>query len=578
MMEVIADFISTYETWVASFVLFGLFFLFLFMGVPISIGIALSSVITALVLMPAQSAVMTASQKLFSGIDSFVLSAVAFFILAGNIMNQGGVADRLINLSQKLVGIFPGALAHINIVANMMFGCVSGSSIAAAATMGGVMAPKQREQGYDPNYSAAVNIASAPTGILIPPSGPLILFALVSGGTSISALFLAGYLPGALMGGSIMLVALYLGIVKKYPVSTRFSLFWVMGFSFFVATIAPRYSLVNIFVITAISINTIFLSRIMQKLYRPLYALTIIFSNLAFIAIGIFFIIKKILLVDIYFSITTKAVILFIGAFILAFIFACFTKAHKKQQLRNNLRYIWEIIEALPCLVMIIVVIGGIIGGFFTATEGAAIASILSFILAVIYSLLDRYIYKSKSERIYKSDKEALKKAITDFSFVIYNSAIVAATILFLIAASGIMSWVMAYASIPETISQFLLQFNNPILIFFIMNVTLLIVGTFMDLTPAVLIFTPIFLPIATSLGMEPVHFGIMIIFNLGIGNMTPPVGSVLFVGCAVGKVTIESVTKPLLPFFAVTAINLLLITYISDISLIIPRFAGALY
>ncbi|WP_231886907.1 TRAP transporter large permease [Thalassospira xiamenensis] len=438
-MDVIIDFML--DPAGAAVVLFALFFGLLALGTPISIAIGVSSVVTGFAYLPSSVISFVSAQKMFSGIDSFTLLAIPFFVLAGNIMNKGGIAIRLINLAKLLGGRMPGALAHTNVLANMLFGSISGSSIAAAAAVGGVMGPLQRKEGYDPAFSAAVNIASAPTGILIPPSGPLILFSLVSGGTSISALFLGGYLPGILMGLSVMMVITFFAVRRGYR--TEGSVGW-----------------------------------------------------------------------------------------------------------SEVLHVIWQ---ALPPLLMIILVIGGIAIGAFTATEGAAVAVLYSFVLSLMYRMASLQEYL-----------EALK-----------SSAVTSCSILFLIAASGIMSYVMTIAGIPDVIAEAILTFDNPIVILLVMNVCLLIIGFFMDLTPAVLIFTPIFLPIATEIGIHPVHLGIIMIFNLGVGSMTPPVGSVLFVGCAVANLRIDQVVRPILPFFFATSVALLLTTYVPWITLALPRFLG---
>ena len=424
----------------AGLVLAFLFAVTLIMGVPISVAIAVSSILTALFFLPVDTAFFIATQKMYSGIDSFTLLAIPFFILSGNIMNKGGIAMRLIELAKLIGGRLPGSLAHTNVIANMLFGSLSGSSIAAAAAVGGVMAPLEEKEGYDPRFSAAVNICSAPTGILIPPSGPLILYSLVSGGTSIAALFLGGYAPGILMGLSIMVVTYFLAKKRGY--------------------------------------------------------------------VGV--------------------------------------KASDAGAARI-------IIDAIPSLLMIIVVIGGIILGIFTATEGAAVAALYSLVLSLIYRLASPGEYW-----------EVLK-----------STTITSASILFLIAASGIMSYVMTITGIPDAVADALRYFQSPFAILLVMNIILIIVGTFMDLTPAVLIFTPIFLPIATEIGMDPVHFGLMMIFNMAMGNITPPVGSVLFVGCSVAKVTIEQVTRQLPPFLVILFIDLLFVIYIPDICLFLPGILG---
>ena len=385
----------------ATLSLFGSFFVLLLAGVPISAGIGIASVVTALFSMPADIFALIAAQRCFSGLDSFSLLALPFFTLGGNIMNKGGIARRLIRLARLLVGKIPGYLAATNVLANMFFGAVSGSSVAATSAMGSILSPLEAEEGYDPNYSAAVNICSAPTGILIPPSGPLILYSITAGGVSVAALFMGGYLTGILLGLCVGALTIYLAVKKGYKAST-------------VKDEDPAVK-------------------------------------------------------------------------------------------------IW--IDAVPSLLAVILVMGGILGGFFTATEAGVVMCLYCLLLAVLY-------------------REITFKTFYDMLADTMKSS---ATILFLIAASSIMSYVMSYSGIPAAISEGLMSIsNNRYVILLIMNVFLLIMGCFLDLTPAVLIFTPIFLPIATSIGMSPVHFGLMLITNLGIGSVTPPVGSCLFVGCGV--------------------------------------------
>ena len=426
----------------ATLSLFGSFFVLLLAGVPISAGIGIASVVTALFSMPADIFALIAAQRCFSGLDSFSLLALPFFTLGGNIMNKGGIARRLIRLARLLVGKIPGYLAATNVLANMFFGAVSGSSVAATSAMGSILSPLEAEEGYDPNYSAAVNICSAPTGILIPPSGPLILYSITAGGVSVAALFMGGYLTGILLGLCVGALTIYLAVKKGYKAST-------------VKDEDPAVK-------------------------------------------------------------------------------------------------IW--IDAVPSLLAVIIVMGGILGGFFTATEAGVVMCLYCLLLAVLY-------------------REITFKTFYDMLADTMKSS---ATILFLIAASSIMSYVMSYSGIPAAISEGLMSIsNNRYVILLIMNVFLLIMGCFLDLTPAVLIFTPIFLPIATSIGMSPVHFGLMLITNLGIGSVTPPVGSCLFVGCGVAKVKIEGVTKYIIPLFAGMVVALFLITYIPAIPMIVPYLCG---
>lgn len=426
--------------WQLILMLFGSFAVLLTLGIPVSFAIGLSSLATIMMSLPLEPAIAVVAQRMAAGLDNFALLAIPFFILAGNIMNQGGIAIRLINFAKVLVGRLPGSLAHVNIIANMMFGSISGSAVASAAAVGGTMSPLQKKEGYDEQFSAAVNITSCPTGLLIPPSNTLIVFSLVSGGTSVAALFLAGYIPGLIMGVSLMVVAGFIAKKRGYP-------------------IAPRPSIAEV--------------------------------------------------VD-------------------------------------------TSIKAIPSLLLIAIIMGGIIGGIFTATEASAIAVVYTLILAVGF---------------YREVK------IKDLPAIILESAITTSIVLLLVGASMGMSWAMASADIPYMIADALLAISdNPLMILLIINIILLIVGIFMDMTPAVLIFTPIFLPIVLDLGVDPVHFGIMMTFNLAIGICTPPVGSALFIGCSVAKVSIDKVIKPLLPFYAALTIALMAVTFIPELSLFLPR------
>lgn len=412
-------------------------------GMPIAVALGVSSICAILPVLNFEATVVTGAQRIFSGISVFSLLAIPFFILAGNIMNKGGIAVRLINLAKLVTGRAPGALAQTNVVANMLFGSISGSGTAAASAMGSIIGPIEKEEGYDPNFSAAANIATAPTGLLIPPSNVMITFSLVSGGTSVAALFMAGYVPGFLWGLACMLVIYVLAKKNGYQSTNRFT----------------------------------------------------------------------------------------------------------------GKEAVQVLLQAIPCLLLIVIVIGGIIFGIFTATEGSVVAVVYSLILSLFF---------------YKSIK------LKELPQLFKDSAEMTGIIIFLIGVSSIMSWVMAFTGIPTAISNGLLGLtNNKFIILLIINVLLLVVGTFMDMTPACLIFTPIFLPVCTALGMNTIHFGIMMIFNLCIGTITPPVGTTLFVGVRVGNVKIETVFKQLLIYFAAIFIVLLLVTYIPQISLWLPSLMG---
>lgn len=428
-------------TTVLLFVVFGIL---LFAGVPISVSIIVSSIVTALSSLSWDQVTFITMQKMNSGVESFSLLAVPLFILAGNIMNNGGIAKRLVNFAQLFVGRIPGNLAQANILGNMLFGALSGSSVAAASAIGGCISPIEKEQDYDPAFSAAANIVSAPTGLLIPPTSAFIVYSTVAGGVSISTLFMAGYVPGILMGLVCMVIAFVMA--KK---------------------------------------------------------------------LGI--------------------------------------KATGRDKSVSIAKTVWS---AIPSLLLIIIVIGGIVSGIFTATEGAGVAVLYCLVLSIIY------------------------KSITFKSFlkILENSAKTSGIILFLIAASSAMSFVMAYSGVPAAISNALLGIStNKVVIFILMNLILMVIGMFMDITPAILIFTPIFLPIARSFGMTDIQFGVMLIFNMCLGNVTPPVGSVLFVGCGIGKVSIEKVTPKLIPYFIALIVLLMLITFVPALSLAVPQLMGLL-
>lgn len=432
------------STMTVTLLLFGTFFVLLAVGVPIAIGISVAAFASILMILPPDQAIFVVMQKMNTGLESFTLLAIPLFILAGNIMNNGGIAKRLIALAELVTGRVPGSLVHTNIVGNMLFGALSGSAVAAAAAIGGTMSKQQRERGYDPAFTAAANIASAPSGLLIPPTTAFIVYSMIAGGTSIAALFMAGAVPGILMGLTVIAVALVHAIRKKYPTSGAVSL----------------------------------------------------------------------------------------------------SQAGK------------TILDAIPALLLIIVVVGGIVAGIFTATEGAGIAVAYCLILALLYRSL----------------------TWSDIKAIMGRTIATTGVILLLIAASSAMSWVMAYTGMPQAISDLLLGVSdNPIVILLLINVVLIVVGTFMDITPAILIFTPIFLPIAEGIGVDPVHFGVMLVFNMCIGTMTPPVGSVLFIGTSLAGTTIEKVIPRLLPYLAALFLMLLIVTFVPTLSLWLPGAMGLL-
>lgn len=411
-------------------------------GVPIAWSIGLSSIFTMLVSIPVLPAFTTVAQRMVTGLDSFSLLAIPFFVLAGQIMNYGGIARRLIDFAKAIVGALPGGLAHVNIVSAMLFGAISGSSVAAASALGTTVGKQMEDEGYSREFAAAVNVTSSTTGLIIPPSNILIVYSLASGGVSIAALFLAGYLPGILTGLFLMLVAAIWSMYRKFPAGAR--------------------------------------------------------SNV-----------------------------------------------------KNIVK---TFIKAFPSLLLLVIVIGGIVAGIFTATEASAVAVLYCLVLMVIY-------------------REVQLKQLPE---IFLNSVGTTAIVLLLIGTSMSMSWIMAYENIPQDITTLLLSISdNKYVILLMINLILLFVGVFMDMTPAVLIFTPIFLPVVTALGMDPTHFGIVMVLNLCIGLCTPPVGSVLFVGVGIAGTTIQKVIRPLLPLFTAMIIALILVTYFPQISLWLPRQFG---
>jgi tripartite ATP-independent transporter DctM subunit len=419
------------------------FIILLLLNVPIAFSIGIATVLTMLFTIQPMPAITTVAQQMATGINSFVLLAIPFFILSGELMGRGGIARRLIDLAKVLVGMFPGGLAYVNILACMFMGSISGSAVAATSAIGGFMIPVMNKEGYNKNYNAAVTVTASTTGLLIPPSNVLIVYSLASGGLSIGALFIAGYLPGILVGISLMIVAAIIAVWKRYPHGQR---------------------------------------------------------------LGI-------------------------------------------------LEGIMKFLDAIPSLLLVIIVIGGIVAGIFTATEASAVAVVYSFLLSVVF---------------YREVK------INELPAILLKTVQTTAIVMLLIGTSKAMSWILSYENIPQNISATLIGLTeSKILILLIINIILLFVGTFMDMTPAVLIFTPIFLPIALKLGIDPIHFGIIMVLNLCIGLCTPPVGSVLFLGCAVANTTIASLVKPLIPFFIAMIVVLFMVTYIPVISMFLPGLFG---
>ena len=413
------------------------------LGVPIAVCIGASTLATMLMTMGFDPAVTTIAQRMAGGLNSFALLAIPLFILSGQLMAHGGIARRLIDFAKALVGTVPGGLAFVNVISCTLFGAISGSAVAATSAIGGFMIPEMNKEGYDRDFNAAVTATSATTGLLIPPSNILIIYAVASGGVSIAALFVAGYVPGILVGLGLMTVCAVYAKRHNFPRGQR-------------------------------------------------------------VPFGL--------------------------------------------AMRKTL-------SALPSLFLIVLVIGGILAGIFTATEAGAIAVLYAFALST-------FVYK--------------EIPLSGMKEILLKSAETTAIVMFLIATSMAMSWILAYENIPAIVANGLVNLSdNPILILLLINLVLLMVGIFMDMTPAVLIFTPIFLPVAVELGMSPLHFGIMMVLNLCIGLCTPPVGSILFVGCAIAKTSIGRIVRPMLPMYAAMFIVLVLVTYVPEISEFLPRWFG---
>lgn len=419
------------------------FIIFLLLNVPIAFAMGLASFFTLVAIgtMDPTSLVTLIAHTTATGIDSFALLAIPFFILAGLFMSRGGIARRLIDFANVLVGRYRGGLSYVNVVTCMMFGAISGSSVAAVSSVGGFMIPLMNKEGYDNDFNASVTITAATTGLLIPPSNVMIVYSLATGGiVSIAAIFMAGILPGILMGLALMVVAGIISIKNDYGRGVTFGL---------------------------------------------------------------------------------------------------------KEG-------IYKFLAAIPPLFLIVLVLGGILSGIFTATEASAIAVLYAFFLSV-------FVYK-----------EVKWKHIPN---ILLQCGITTAVVMLLIGTSTAMSQVMTLEDIPQKISGALLGLtNNKYLILLIINIMMLLVGTFMDMTPAILIFTPIFLPIVKNLGVDPIHFGIILIMNLCIGICTPPVGTCLFVGCGIANTSITRILRHILPFFLAMIIVLFITTYLPIISLWLPN------
>jgi len=418
-------------------VLLGSFFIMILLRFPIAYAVGLSTVFC---LLSQGQALVTLPQQMVKGIWSFSLMAVPFFITMGVLMGSGGISDKLIALANSLVGWMRGGLAQVNIVASYFFGGISGSASADTASLGSILIPMMVDEGYDADFSTAVTITSSCEGLLVPPSHNMVIYATTAGGISVGSLFMAGYLPGALLALSLMIGSYIISVKRHYPKGEKFS---IRNFG---------------------------------------------------------------------------------------------------KQLKTS---IWA-------LAAVLIVVVGVVGGVFTATESAAIAVIYSLIVSV-------FIYKGLN---WKGVWDSLGQCVETLSIV-----------LILIATSAAFGYCLTTLHVPDMAANLITSISsNPIVIALLLNLILLILGCIMDMAPIILIATPILLPVATSIGIDPIQFGIMIVLNCGIGLLTPPVGSVLFIGSAVGKVPMEKVVKATLPFYVCMLITLLLITFVPQISLFLPN------
>ena len=424
----------------AILVLLGSFIVMIFLRFPIAYAVALSSI---LCLLSQGLPLTTVCQQMVKGISSFSLMAVPFFITMGVLMGSGGISEKLIALANACVGWMTGGMAMVNIVASYFFGGISGSASADTASLGSILIPMMVDQGYDDDFSTAVTITSSCEGLLVPPSHNMVIYAMSAGGVSVGSLFLAGYLPGALLAVSLMIGSYIISKKRNYPKGEKFNL--------------------------------------------------------------------------------------------------------------------WNLIKQFGtsfwALAAIIIVVVGVVGGAFTATESAAIAVIYSLLVSV-------FIYKGLD---WKGVWNCLEQCIDTLSIV-----------LILISTSSIFGYCLTTLHVPDLAASAIIGISdNPYVIAILLNLILLVLGCIMDMAPIILIATPILLPIATSIGINPIQFGIMMILNCGIGLLTPPVGAVLFIGSAVGKVKMERVVKATLPFYACMIIVLLLITFVPGITMLVPNLLG---
>ena len=424
----------------AIFILLGVFVVLLLLRVPIALTLAISSIATSVYLHLDLAAIM---QRMVSGVNSFSLIAIPFFILAGEIMNEGGISRRLINLANVIIGRIRGGLALVNVITSTLFGGISGSALADVSSLGSVLIPMMKKQGYDKDYAVSVTAASATQGVIIPPSHNMIIYSTAAGGVSVGALFMGGLIPGLILGLALLVLTYAIAVKRNYPKG------------------------------------------------EPI----------------------------------------------------------KKEEVSKIVR------EGILGLLTAVIIMGGIISGIFTATESAAIGALYAFIITF-------FVYKDIP--------------LSRFKDILYRSFRTLSMVMFLIAASSAFGWLLALLKVPAMATDFILTISpNDITTLLLINLILLLLGMVMDMAPLILIATPVLLPIAVEIGMDPVHFGVVLVLNLAIGLVTPPVGSVLFVGAAIGRIPIEKAARSMLPFYAILITVLLLISFVPSLVMYLPQLLG---
>ncbi len=567
---------------IAVLILVITFIILLVLNVPVAFCMGIASMVAIFIMgdLPAFTAV---AHKVATGIDSFSLLAIPFFILSGLLMGHGGIARRLIDFANVLVGGFRGGLAFVNILTCMFFGAISGSATAALSSVGGFMIPLMNKMGYERKYNTSITITAATTGLLIPPSNVMIVYSLATGGAvSIAAIFMAGVVPGILVGLSLMMVAGMIAAKRKYGSGELYEfneiMLRVIGLILIV--------IVPVLILTMQKTAALPTEQLQKILIQQKTVSSLKILNIATIIL-IIIIMVVMVVIGISMSLSGKTkeqrtiitgligLLLMPAWFIRGFLYwrICGVTAHANWSLFLALYSLstiamiiiygrkrsWKgfigFVEAVPALLLIIIVLGGILKGVFTATEASSVAVLYSFLLAVLF-------YREVQ--------------LKDIPKILLQAGETTAVVFLLIGTSMAMSWVLAAERIPQDISSAMLSLtNNKIALLILINILLLIVGTFMDMTPAILIFTPIFLPIVENLGIKPLHFGIIMIMNLCIGLCTPPVGTCLFLGCGISKISVAQVIRHMLIFFAAMIAVLLLCTYIPWLSLWLPRQLG---